>query len=167
MANDSYSSGLLDNVDNMFNEGGLMSRGGGMLDGLFGDKLHGLVSSIGNFAGIKNSSANCLFSLAAPVAMASVGKYTAEEKLESDGLSNFLWSQKENVMAAIPSGLAGITSVFGFAKADPVADNPRQAEISSAVYNNRASVNRPARTKWMLLTFLLLVGGIVAWFILK
>ncbi len=170
MAKDSHSSGLLGNIGNIFSDGGLLNKGAGLLQGLFGDKLNGIISSIASFAGIKNSSASSLFSMAAPVATATVGKYAVENNLNAGGLSSFLASQKANVMNMLPAGLSGITSLLGLGKISDgissVTSNARQSATSTANYVSDRVEEKTGGMKWLLWLLLLALAALAAWYFL-
>lgn len=171
MAKDSHSSGLLGNIGNLFSDGGgLLSKGAGLLQGLFGDKLNGIISSIASFAGIKNSSASSLFSMAAPVATATVGKYAVENNLNAGGLSSFLASQKANVMSMLPAGLSGIASMLGLGKiSDSVSSassDVRQTAATTTNYVRDRVEEKSGGMRWVLWLLLLALAALAAWYFL-
>ncbi|MEQ1675182.1 MAG: DUF937 domain-containing protein [Chitinophagaceae bacterium] len=101
-------SGFMDGLDNLFNDGGgMLNKGANILTTLFGDKINGIINTISSFAGIETSSASSLFSMVAPIAASSLGKYAADNKLDADGLASLLGSQKDTVLKMLPEGLGG------------------------------------------------------------
>lgn len=101
-------SGFMDGLDNLFNDGGgMLNKGANILTTLFGDKINGIINNISSFAGIKTSSASSLFSLVAPIAASTLGKYTVENNIDADGLASLLSSQKEAVLKTLPEELGG------------------------------------------------------------
>ncbi len=114
MAKGALGSGLLGNLGSFFGGGdSILSKGAGLLSGLFGDKAGGITNAISSFAGIKESSASHLMSMAAPAALGAIGKHATDNNLDAGGLSSMLASQKDNIMSALPSGLSGIASLLG------------------------------------------------------
>jgi outer membrane protein OmpA-like peptidoglycan-associated protein len=114
MAKGALGSGLLGNLGSFFGGGdSILSKGAGLLSGLFGDKAGGITNAISSFAGIKESSASHLMSMAAPAALGAIGQHASDNNLDAGGLSSMLASQKDNIMSALPSGLSGIMSMLG------------------------------------------------------
>jgi len=102
------SSGILDNLGNIFGSGGLSSitsSGADVVKRLLGDKTESIISSISSFAGIKGSSASSLIGTVSSVILGLLGKHAAGDNLTPAGLSNLLSSQKASVTAALPAGL--------------------------------------------------------------
>ncbi|HSQ76353.1 MAG TPA: DUF937 domain-containing protein, partial [Bacteroidota bacterium] len=78
------------------------------LSSLFGDKVSSLAGMIGNIAGIKNTSASSILSMAGPLVMGVLGDVIKKNGLNLAGLLKFLGSQKDSIIAAAPQALAGI-----------------------------------------------------------
>jgi OmpA-OmpF porin, OOP family len=104
-----HDGGMLDNLGSMLGGGAstdtMLSGGSGILSSLLGDKVGGIASIIGNFAGIKSGSANSLMSMAAPMIMGLIGKQVSSNGLNSSGLMSMLAGQKDHIAAAMPAGL--------------------------------------------------------------
>lgn len=171
LAKDSYSSGVLNNLGNNFSGGGLLDKGIGLVQSLFGDRLNGIISSIASFAGIKTSSASSLFNMAAPVALASTGKYAIENNLDSSGFASFLASQRSNVSAMLPAELSGLSTVLNPVRTtdsvSPVINHPRPNDTTSTRYV-ADKTERPRRSGggWIIWLLLLLLAGLAAWYFL-
>jgi outer membrane protein OmpA-like peptidoglycan-associated protein len=114
MAQEAHSSGIAANLQNFAGDdgGGLLSKGAGLLSGLFGNKLDGLSGLISNFAGVKSSSVSSLMSMAAPAVLGMIGKHASENNLGASDISSLLSSQKDNIAAAMPADL-NLSSVLG------------------------------------------------------
>lgn len=114
MAQEAHSSGIAGNLQNFAGDdgGGLLSKGAGLLSGLFGGKQDGLSGLISNFSGVKSSSVSSLMSMAAPAVLGMIGKHASENNLGASGISSLLSSQKDNIAAAMPAGL-NLSSVLG------------------------------------------------------
>ena len=82
--------------------------GTNFLSSLFGDKISSLAGMIGNVAGIKNTSASSILSMAGPLVMGVLGDVIKKNGLNLSGLIKFLASQKDSIIAAAPQALAGI-----------------------------------------------------------
>jgi OmpA-OmpF porin, OOP family len=78
------------------------------LSAIFGEKLGPVAGVLGNFAGIKSSSASSLLSMAGPVIMGVLGNQIKKGGLNVSGLVNLLLGQKEGILAAAPQALAGL-----------------------------------------------------------
>lgn len=108
IAKEASNSGILGNLGGLL--GGAGSGGGmssllGIAGNLFGDKIGGIAKLISGFAGIKESSASSLLNMAAPAAMAGLGKHAISSNLDSGGFLSLLNSQKDSILSAVPSGL--------------------------------------------------------------
>ncbi len=136
-----FDGGLMDNIGGMF--GGsdtaaadqLMGKGSGVLDMLLGDKLGGVIDIVSNLGGIKKGSAGSLLKLATPFLMSMIGKQVAGKGI--GGLMDLLKGQKDNVAAAMPSGmgsLLGLGSLLGGAKnmAAGLKDSSTKAAVAAA-----------------------------------
>ncbi|SMO58206.1 OmpA family protein [Solitalea koreensis] len=94
---------------------GLTTMGDQFLSLLFGNKKSDVGSMISSFSGVKASSALSLLSFAAPLVMSYLGMKTKEEGLGLSGLTNFLFSQKDNIISAAPAGLSSILGLNSLA----------------------------------------------------
>ncbi len=163
-AKDSHSSGMLDMLGNFAGDGGgFMNKGLSMLQGLFGDKVSSIISAISSFAGIKSSSASSLFSMAAPVASASIGKYASENNLSADGLSSFLSSQKSAVMNMLPSGLSSLAGSLGLSK---ISDTVSSGYQKATGYVDEVAGKKGGGMGWLLWLLLLALAALAAWYFL-
>ena len=86
---------------------GLAQAGSGMLSGLFGGKTtDAMAQAIGKFAGIGDGGGKSLLSALAPVVLGALGQQQRDAGLDTNGLASLLRSQKDQIVSAIPSGLA-------------------------------------------------------------
>ena len=88
------------------NLGSLTSAGSNILTGLFGDRTHGLSSSLGNLAGIRPGSATTLLSVLAPLVFGLLRGHAAREGLGATGIARLLQGQRDMVAKRVPEGLA-------------------------------------------------------------
>jgi outer membrane protein OmpA-like peptidoglycan-associated protein len=111
-------TGLLDNIGGLFGGGQasaekVMDNGSGILDMLLGNKTSGVIDLISKVSGIKSGSSSSLLKLAAPLLMGFIGKKVKKEGLGVSGIMAMLSSQKDNVSAAMPSGMGNILGLGG------------------------------------------------------
>ena len=166
LSKESYQSGFPGNVANMLN-GGLLTGGASMLENFFGNKLQSILSAVASFAGIKSSSANSLFNVAAPLATGALGKHAVENNLNASGLSSFLQSQKANVAAMLPAGLSGILGLSGLSSSLSSAGSEARQAVSDVGGQATDTYQRKGGINW--LAWLLLLAGVAAliWFLSK
>ena len=104
------SPGLLGSLaTSMGGLGQVADKGSSALSSLLGgNTLGSLASSISRFAGIGEGPAQTLMGLVEPVVMGTLGRQQRAEGLDANGLARLLASQKDNIAAAMPSGLASL-----------------------------------------------------------
>jgi Bacterial protein of unknown function (DUF937) len=109
--------GSLESLKNLIGGSGqnaLAETGSSMLSGLFGSgTLDTLAQTIGKFAGVDGASSKSLLGMLAPVVLGALGQQQRSAGLDASGLASFLRSQKDQIAAAIPSGLADQLSAAG------------------------------------------------------
>lgn len=157
--------GLFSNLSGLLGNSDLLNKGASMLTGLFGDKTNGIISTIANFAGIKNSSASSLMSMAAPAAMATIGKHATDNNLSAGGLMDFLSSQKNSIMNALPGGLSSLAGMFGMSKVADIGSSVTH-NIKSTTSHAHEYVEKKSGGGWLLPLLLLAAAGILAWWFL-
>ena len=111
------SPGVLDNVMNVVGGAGqkaFVDGGANMLSSLLGGgTMSALASGLGKFAGISGTASNSLLGMLGPMVLGVLGKQQRSTGLDADGLASLLTSQKDQIAAAIPPGLAGQLSGTG------------------------------------------------------
>jgi OmpA-OmpF porin, OOP family len=164
-AKQTSGGGLFSNLTGLLGNADLLNKGGDLLTSFFGDKANGIISTIAGFAGIKNSTASSLMSMAAPAAMSTIGKHATDNNLSAGGLMDLLSSQKSTIMSALPAGLSSITNLFGGSKVAEV--------VSSANHNVKAAssqaheyIEKKSGGSWLLPLLLLAAASILAWWFL-
>jgi hypothetical protein len=86
---------------------GLAQTGSTMLTGLFGNKsLDTMAQMLGKFAGLNDIGGKSLLGMIGPLVLGALGQHQREAGLDSNGLVSLLRSQKDQIISAIPSGLA-------------------------------------------------------------
>ncbi|HWN76902.1 MAG TPA: DUF937 domain-containing protein, partial [Bradyrhizobium sp.] len=92
----------------------LAETGSNMLSGLFGGgALDTMAQSIGKFAGVGEGSSKSLLGMLGPVVLGALGQQQRSAGLDASGLASLLGSQKDQIAAALPSGLADQLSAAG------------------------------------------------------
>jgi OmpA-OmpF porin, OOP family len=111
LAQDQFQSGVLHNLGGYFNSNsGLLEKGAGIASQLFGQKSNSLVSLVGNYAGIKTSSSSALMSMALPVILGLIGRYTGNNS--GTAIRELIGSKQSSWMQALPQGLQ-LGGLFG------------------------------------------------------
>lgn len=109
LAMEAANSGVLGNLGSLLGKSGGAGTGlaslTGMAGNIFGDKQNNISRLISGFSGVKESSANSLISMAAPVVLGMLGKHAKDNSLNPSGFLSFLNNQKGSVLSALPSGL--------------------------------------------------------------
>ena len=86
---------------------GLAQAGSSILSGLFGGRTtDAMAQAIGKFAGTGDTGGKSLLSVLAPIVLGTLGQHQRDAGLDTNGLASLLRSQKDQIVAAIPSGLA-------------------------------------------------------------
>jgi hypothetical protein len=92
----------------------LAETGSSILSGLFGGgALDTMAQSVGKFAGVDGGSSKSLLGMLGPVVLGALGQQQRSAGLDASGLASLLGSQKDQIAAAIPSGLADQLSAAG------------------------------------------------------
>jgi outer membrane protein OmpA-like peptidoglycan-associated protein len=159
MAKEQHGSGLLGNLGGVFSGGSLLSKGADLIKGLFGGKLGGIVDAIAGFAGIKSSSASSLMSLAAPVALGTLGKHAADNNLGASGISSLLASGKSALAGLLPAGIGSLLGGIG--------GSASAAASTVSNYADDAAGRAGGGIKWLLPLLLLAALGFLGWWLLK
>ncbi len=162
MADEHSNSGILGNLGSFFgNDGGsLLSKGAGLLGGLFGNKSDGITSLISNFSGLKSSSITSLLSMALPAVLGLIGKHSTGG---ASGIASLLSSQKDNIAAAMPAGL-NLSSVLGNLGGS-VTNIASEAKATATHYATETEEKSGGAMKFLLPLLLLVVAVMFAWYI--
>jgi hypothetical protein len=162
---------LLANIMQGSGTDALINAGSGMLSGLFGGgALDTMSQAIGESSGVSKGSGKSLLSMLGPVVLGALGQHARGAGLDASGLASLLTSQKQQITAAIPSGLADRLRAGGLI--DDAAESLRSgaaaasdaggriAERSQAAY---ARTSRTA-TQWPYWLLGVAVLGGLAWY---
>jgi Bacterial protein of unknown function (DUF937) len=142
----------------------MIDSGSSMLSGLFGGgALDTIAQSIGRFAGINESTSKSMLGMLAPVVLGALGQQQRSAGLDANGVASLLASQKDQIVSAIPSGLADQLSAAGL-----IDRAPARSEMASTVDRRprepaRASSTGASWPYW--LAALVAIGGL-GWYLM-
>jgi hypothetical protein len=92
----------------------IADTGSSLLSALLGGSgMNALASAVSNFAGINQGAGKSLLGLLGPVVIGALGQEQRANGLDAGGLANLLSSQKDQIVAAMPSGLANMLGASG------------------------------------------------------
>jgi uncharacterized protein DUF937 len=156
---------------------GLAQTGSNMLSGLFGGRtLNTMAQAIGRFAGMGDVGGKSLLGMIGPFVLGALGQHQRDAGLDANGLASLLRSQKDQMMAAIPAGLAhqlgsaglidrteaGVRS--GMSEAAAAGSRMANASGRAAVGAGQAALATATRTQWPYwLAALVVLGGLGWW----
>jgi hypothetical protein len=156
----------------------LAESGASMLSGLFGrGPMDTMAQAIGKFAGLGGDSSKSLLGMLAPVVLGALGQQQ-RPGLDAKGLTSLLVSQKDQIAAAIPSGLANQLSDAGLI--DKAAGTLRDGTAAASAAGSRIAgasertvagagrtaytATRTASSQWPYwLAALVVLGGLAWW----
>ena len=175
-------SGSLENLKGLLGDStpsSLAETGSSLLSGLFGNgATDTMAQSIGKFAGIGENSGKSILGLLGPVVFGVLGQQQRSANLDAGGLASLLSSQKDQITAMIPAGLADQLNASGLleraggsvrsgaaaasATANRIAGASERtvADAAQAAYATRSSATTQL-PYWLLA--LAIVGGL-AWY---
>jgi hypothetical protein len=121
----------------------LADTGSSLLSGLFGGgAMNTMAQSIAKFAGIGEGSGKSLLGMLGPVVLGALSQHQRSTGLDAGGLASLLGSQKDQLMAAIPSGLADQLSAAGLIDRAQAGVRSGSAAASAAEDRVFSSVDR-------------------------
>jgi hypothetical protein len=169
--------GSLDALKNLIGGSGqnnLAETGSSMLSGLFGGgTLDTMAQSIGKFAGLDASSSKSLLGTLGPVVLGVLGQQQRSAGLDAGGLASLLGSQKAQIAAAIPSGLADRLSAAGIVdtaeqgvRSGAAATSAAGSRMAGAASQTVHATTSAAASQWPYWLVALAVIGGLAWYVL-
>jgi hypothetical protein len=131
---------------------GLAQSGSNMLSGLFGGgTLDVMAQAIGKFAGAGGSSGKSLITMLGPIVLGALGQHQRDAGLDANGLASLLRSQKDQIVAAIPSALSDQLGAAGLidgaeagVRSGAAAASAAGSRIASASERARAGAGQAA-----------------------
>lgn len=169
------SSSLLGNLLGGSSNNSLIAT---VLSAIFGDKMNGLINAVSGFSGVSNATTGSLLNMVTGAALGSLGKYSADNSLDRNGLSALLADQKGIVSSLLPAGLSLASLGLGNWSGETAAE---MENVKVTSYDEpKVEVNRGGNThvnvestddkdagsiwKWLLPLLLL---ALAAWFLWK
>jgi hypothetical protein len=149
---------------------GLAETGTNMLSGLFGGRtMDAMAQAVGRFAGTGDSGGKALLGVLGPIVLGALGQQQRNAGLDANGLASLLRGQKDQITAAIPSGLADQLGSAGLIdraaagmRSETAAASAAASRIQSA--SQRADTWARGTGYWpYLLAAVIMLGGI-AWY---
>lgn len=130
-----------------------IQKGNAISSGIFEGNQSILAKSISQYAGVKDSSASSLMSMALPAIMGLLGKHAEQNNLSASGLAGFLSSQRDFIRQAIPSGLASASGILGLGSslsaASNEASNVETVKNTTATQSTQIVYDKP-KNNWLL-----------------
>jgi hypothetical protein len=158
----------------------LAETGSSMLSGLFGSRtMDTMAQALGKFAGTGDSGGKSLLSVLGPMVLGALAQQQRSAGLDANGLTSLLRSQKDQIMAAIPPGLAhqlgaaglidkaeaGVRSGMGTAAA--AADQIAGTSGRITTEATQATYAAASRAQWPYWLAALIVLGGLGWYALQ
>lgn len=135
-------------------QGAAESALSGLSSLLGSSSLSTITGAVGRFAGLPQSSASSLLGMLAPIAMAILGKQSAEQGLNASGLADLLASQKDHIAAAMPSGFKEMLQ-------------PSVRDQGARIFPRSAGSEASRGRSWGAIPWILplLAAGLIGWFV--
>jgi Bacterial protein of unknown function (DUF937) len=168
-------TGTLGNFANTLGTGGQSSleKGSQMVWALLGGQdQNSLAQAVARFAGVSQGPAASLLGMLAPVVMGTIGQQRQQGRsLDANGISDLLASQKDNIAAALPTGLSsllggtGLLDALGGAARTATAAGSEAARIANSAARvvgdtGRRAAGTTASRNWLY--WLIPIAAIVA-----
>jgi hypothetical protein len=154
---------------------GLAQTGSAMLSGLLGNKtIDTMAQALGRFAGTGESGGRSLLGVIGPMVLGALGQQQRDAGLDANGLASLLRSQKDQIVSAIPPGLAdqlgaaGLIDKAGSGVRTAAAAGSRIAGASerATVGASQAAYAVAGKAQWPYWLGALIVVGGLAWYAL-
>lgn len=150
-------SNLLGNLGTLLGSPGssdaLLSSGGTLLQGVFGDRVGSVTDAIASVSGMQSSSVGKLLAISAPAVFAFLKNYVALKWLDAGGLARLLTSQGEFLEGSLDDritsamGLGGVGSFLtGLANKAAGVVTGAGTEVASAARSAGDAAARAAET---------------------
>ena len=132
------------------NQSSFIEQGSQILSALLGSQQQGaLAGAIGRFAGIGQGATQSLLGMLAPVVLGTIAQQQGTTRLDPGRIAGLLAGQKDNIAAALPSGLSSLlagsgllNSLDGAARTAAAASN----EVTSASVSATRAAGDAARS---------------------
>ena len=129
-------------------QGALMETGKTILSSVVGGSPTGtLTEALSKFGNMNQGTASSLLALAAPVVLGAIK--SESPNLDAGGLASLLASQKQNIAAALPSGMLNKLADSGVVEGLGAAKRSAGQAASSAAEVARKAQPPAMQTKWL------------------
>jgi hypothetical protein len=157
----------------------LAQTGSNMMSGLFGGRaVDTMAQAIGKFAGMGDSGGKSLIAMVGPLVLGALGQQQRDARLDANGLASLLRSQKDQITAAIPPGLADQLGAAGLidkteagVRSGMAAASAAGGRIAGASERATTGASQAAyatsATQWPYWLAALIVLGALAWYALR
>jgi Bacterial protein of unknown function (DUF937) len=146
---------------------GLAETGANMLSGLFGGRtMDVMAQAVGKFAGTGDIGGKSLLGILGPFVLGALGQQQRSAGLDANGLATLLRSQKDQITAAIPSGLAdqlGAAGVINRAESGLRSGTAAASAGASRIESASRQAGAWSGQLPYVLAALIIVGGL-AWY---
>ena len=142
-------------------EKAFIDRGSNTLTSLLGGPIvSSLASALGRYAGIGEGGSKSLLGLLGPAVLGVLAHQQRDRGLDASGLARLLTSQKDNVVAALPSGFSRYLDDAGILR----DVTPVTTKVASSTQSIQ-STSSP--WPWLLGALAILAAGLLAWQLLS
>lgn len=138
----------------------LMKKFDGILENIFGDRLHSVATAISTFSRIKPSSAHRLLAGVSGVSMAVLDQVKKDHGIADKAVMDLLAAQKEEIIGSIPPGL-DLAAALGVEQLSDIDKKPTIPDHDLLAADKIA----PGKSgKWLILLILLILVVASWWF---
>ena len=89
----------------------LFENGSQMLTSLVsGQNQNAITEAISEFTGLEEGASGSVLGILAPIVMGTIAQHQGKARLDANDIANYLASQKDNIIAALPSGFGRLLS---------------------------------------------------------
>jgi outer membrane protein OmpA-like peptidoglycan-associated protein len=152
----SFDGSMLNNLGSALSGSGLASlteNGKGIANSLLGDKMGQVTNAVAAHTGVSAASATSTLGLAGPLLLSAIGQASAPSAPTAASLTSLLSSQKEAVVAALPSSLGFLGGL------------PSLSAVRAAVPSVVAQAESKGRNwLWPVLLAVLIIAGLIYYF---
>ena len=110
------------------NQSSFVERGSQMLSSLLGSQHDAFADAIGKFTGMGQGATGSLLGMLAPVVLGTITQQQGTTRLDPGKIAGLLASQKDNIAAALPSGMSKLLAGTGLL--DSLGDEARTTTAS-------------------------------------
>jgi OmpA-OmpF porin, OOP family len=113
--------------------GTFLSSGARLVSNVLGARTDGITDLIASGSGVQRGSASTILSLVAPIVMSVIGKQIVARGLSTSGLSTMLAGERSTLLAALPTGMAGLLGMKDTGRPLAGVADPRPATAAPIV----------------------------------